>query len=122
MTGTHEGNKVYFLRAIGMDGPVKIGCSNDPSVRLRLYNSLSPYPLEIVAVIDGSRDLEWNIHDCFFDQHSHHEWFSPSPRLNWLIKKLQNGVPIHEALDLSDRRGSVISKVASARAKKRRAA
>jgi hypothetical protein len=121
MSGTHYGKKVYFLRAIGTDGPVKIGCSDDPVERLKVFGSLSPYPLEILVMIDGSRELEWNIHDCFYDQHSHHEWFLPSPRLSWFIKKLQNGIPVHEAIDLSDRRGSVLGKVSAGRAMRRRA-
>lgn len=102
---------VYFLRPVGKAGPVKIGCSVDPSERLTTFMPWSPFPLEIAAVVPGNLELEDNLHDCFFDLHSHREWFHESPRITDLIDKLNAGVPIAEAIDLSDVRGSVKNKV-----------
>jgi len=106
---------VYFMRMVSGVGPVKIGCSENPAMRLSTYGTWSPYPLEIVAQIPGSRELEWNIHDCFFDLHSHREWFHPSPRIATVIDKLKAGVAIEQAMDLADIRGCVRSKIAARR-------
>lgn len=113
---------VYFLRRIDKTGPVKIGCSVKPETRLNEFSAWSPYPLEIAASVPGSFELEDNLHDCFFDLHSHYEWFLGSPRIDDLIDKLNAGVPVAEAIDLNDRRGSIKGKVGEARWAARRAA
>lgn len=97
---------VYFMKPVGQDGPVKIGCSERPNDRLSTFMTWSPIPLEIAATVPGDFALEKNIHECFADQHSHREWFHPSARLTKLIEDLANGVAIRTALDLSDRRGA----------------
>lgn len=98
---------VYFMRPVGMSGPVKIGCSNGPLHRLRTLMAWSPFPLEIAAVAPGSFDLEKNIHECLADCHSHHEWFHADPRIDAAIAKLAAGRPLAEAIDLNDRRGNI---------------
>lgn len=37
-----ESRFIYFLRPIGWDGPVKIGCSNYPMLRLNALMAWSP--------------------------------------------------------------------------------
>lgn len=96
---------VYFIKPIGMDGPVKIGCSEHPPGRVETFMPWSPFPLEIAVTIPGAFDLERNIQECFCDQRSHLEWFYPSPRLTALIGALKRGALISDVLDLSDRRG-----------------
>lgn len=96
---------VYFAKPIGMDGPVKIGCSNNSIKRLKSLATWSPFPLEIVAVVPGGFHLERNIHDCFACSHSHREWFHPSPRLTEAMNALSRGAPVEEAIDLSKREG-----------------
>lgn len=98
---------VYFIKPIGMAGPVKIGCSFMPGDRLLNLSAWSPFPLEIAVTIPGNVALESNLHDCLFDLHSHREWFHESPRITDLIEKLRSGVPVEEAIDLSDIRGSL---------------
>jgi hypothetical protein len=98
---------VYFIRPVGMEGPVKIGLSKDPEARLAQLNHFSPLPLEIAARVEGGRDLECQIQDCFADQHSHCEWFLAHPRLSKAIADLQAGIPVGEAIDLADRRGNM---------------
>ena len=98
---------VYFIRPVGQPGPVKIGCSIMPQARLEAYMTWAPHPLEIVAKVPGTCDLERVIHRCFADQHSHREWFYPSKRLTKLIADLRAGIPIEQALDLKDQRGVV---------------
>jgi hypothetical protein len=99
--------EVYFLKPVGMDGPIKIGCGFEPRERLGAYTAWSPYPLEIILTIPGSLDLERNIQDCFLDCHSHSEWFHASPRLLAAIADMQAGVRPEEAIDLSKRLGSL---------------
>lgn len=103
---TAKNGYVYFIGPIGLDGPVKIGWSARPEGRLFELASWSPLPLEVVVTIPGSMQLEANIHDCFADCWSHHEWFSSTPRLSKLIEDLKAGISIDNALDLSDRRGN----------------
>lgn len=98
---------VYFIKPVGMDGPIKIGCSWKPVDRLQSLACWSPYPLEIAATVDGGFSLEWNIQNCFADSHSHHEWFHATPRLLAAVEALKAGVPVHEAIDLNDTRGDL---------------
>lgn len=98
---------VYFIRPVGMDGPVKIGASRIPEQRIETLSSWSPFKLEVVAKVRGDVTLERNIHECFADIHSHKEWFRADPRLTELIEKLAAGVRIHDALDLNNRKGPI---------------
>lgn len=98
---------VYFIKPVGLDGPIKIGCSGNVTSRLATLMSWSPFPLEVVATIPGSFDLEQNIQDCFLDCLRHGEWFNAEPRLVDAIAKIADGVPVENAIDLSDRRGNI---------------
>lgn len=99
---------IYFLRAGVPDSPIKIGHSWMPEQRLKDVMMWAPYPLEIILTIPGDIALERNIHNCFADCHSHCEWFKPEPRLLGAIQAMQDGVPVHEAIDLTDIRGNVL--------------
>lgn len=94
---------VYFIRPVGMVGPIKIGCSRDVSARLLTLGTWSPFPLELIAKFEGGMKLERNIHECFADVHSHKEWFRASAKLLDFIAKIKAGVPVGEAIDLSTR-------------------
>ncbi len=98
---------VYFIKPVGMDGPIKIGCSNLPEGRLASLETWSPVPLEIIFTVPGDFKLERNIHDCFADAHSHREWFKATPKLVAAISALRAGRPLAEAIDLSARVGSI---------------
>lgn len=98
---------IYFLRPVGKRGPVKIGCSQAPIMRLDTMTAWSPVPLEIVVTIPGSLDLERNIHECLADLHSHCEWFRAHKRIDGIIDGLLAGKPIGEVIDLSDRKGTI---------------
>jgi hypothetical protein len=93
--------RVYFIRPIGQDGPIKIGSSRWPEERLASYTRWSPYPLEIVVSVPGTMKVEMAIHRCFADARSHEEWFRPIPRLLAVIEKLVEGVPLEKAINLS---------------------
>lgn len=82
---------VYFLRPIGMNGPIKIGCSAKPHLRLAAYFPWSPYPLEIAATIPGDERLERRFHAKFVDDHTHHEWFRWSFDMYRTICEVRDG-------------------------------
>lgn len=92
---------VYFIRQIGTDGPVKIGCSIYPEGRLRTLMVWSPVDLEIAATVDGDFDLERRIHTMFAEHHRRHEWFNATPALLALIEGIRSGRPITELVDYS---------------------
>lgn len=107
---------IYFFRPFGQRGPIKIGYTTDtgeePQVgvaeRLVWYARWSPVELEIAATVRApNKDYERIIHNCFADYHSHSEWFHPGDRLLKAIEDLNNGVPLEEAIDLTDERGKV---------------
>lgn len=101
---------IYFLRPVGMVGPIKIGSSAAPIGRMRTFMAWSPFPLEIIAATDGDSKLERIVHNCFADAHSHCEWFHPVPRLLKAIEDIKAGMPIEKAIDLNDQRGNVLGR------------
>jgi hypothetical protein len=102
-----KGRYVYFVRPVGMSGPIKIGCSVVPTDRLKAFMSWSPFDLELLVTIPGGRDLEKNIHECFADLHLRHEWFVADRRLSAAIDALVAGLPVDKAIDLSKRAGTI---------------
>lgn len=90
---------VYFLRPIGMDGPIKIGFSDQPERRLKEMAMWSPFPLEIIAVVPGGKYLEGRLHAAFADVRLHWEWFKPIPDLKLAIRRLAAGMSARQAFD-----------------------
>jgi len=88
---------VYFIRPVGMDGPIKIGISNVPEKRLKALASWSPFPLEVIATIPAGMTEEAFIHRCFCTQHLHREWFRSSPLLIETINRIMAGETIEQA-------------------------
>ena len=101
------GTFIYFVKPVGLDGPIKIGCSMYPGRRLKAFMDWSPFELEIIVSFPGTRALEANIHDCFAKLQFRGEWFHAAPRLLSAVEKLKAGVPIAEAIDLSAREGNL---------------
>lgn len=79
---------LYFMKPVGMDGPIKIGCSTVPLNRLITIGLWSPFPLEIIGTVPGGFKDEYFLHRCFMSTHSHHEWFYSSPALREIIARL----------------------------------
>lgn len=82
---------VYFMRPIGLDGPVKIGCSVRPHDRLTTYAAWSPMRLEIAVTTPGYVHLERRFHAAFAAHRSHHEWFNAAPEITATIEALREG-------------------------------
>ncbi len=80
---------VYFIKPIGMDGPIKIGHSQRPVERLEGLAAWSPWPLEIICAVPGKYPDESYLHSCFADSHSHREWFFSSPKLRAAIAEIK---------------------------------
>lgn len=78
-------SRVYFIKPVGMDGPVKIGCSVSPNNRRSTLATWSPFALEIVADIEGGFELEKRFHALFAETHQRREWFGWSRRLAAVI-------------------------------------
>lgn len=93
--------RVYFMKPIGRDGPIKIGCSGWPNERLLQIAIWSPDPLEVIYSEEGSFKLERNLHRCFADYHRHSEWFEAGPRLVEALARLKAGEKIADVVDLS---------------------
>lgn len=89
---------VYFIKPIGMDGPVKIGCSWSPDRRLKTLETWSPFPLEVVAMLDGGLYMERRFHALFVDDHIHHEWFRYTDALGAVIDAIKSGTFSHSVL------------------------
>lgn len=80
---------VYFIKPIGFEGPIKIGVSLAPEQRADQLACWSPFPLEIVATINGDLKIERRFHGRFADDHLGHEWFKTTPDLLAVIAEIQ---------------------------------
>lgn len=76
------------MKPIGLDGPIKIGCSETPMQRLETLACWSPFPLEVIGSVVGSFEDEKFLHHCFADHHSHREWFRSSEKLRNAIAEI----------------------------------
>jgi hypothetical protein len=84
-------NRVYFVRPVGQEGPVKIGYSRKSDERLAALALWSPVALEIVAEFPGGHQTERQFHTMFRHLWSHCEWFNASPELTATIEAIAAG-------------------------------
>jgi hypothetical protein len=98
---------VYFIKPVGMDGPVKIGISCVPESRLYSLTLWSPWPLEVIGSVVGSAEDETYLHDCFADHHLHHEWFNSSPKLRGAIETILHAGTVDAIRGETDRVGNI---------------
>jgi hypothetical protein len=80
---------VYFMKPIGMSGPIKIGCSVMPMRRLQTLDVWSPFPLELIAAAEGANCHERALHFMFREHLCHGEWFASTPELERLIAQVK---------------------------------
>ena len=88
---------IYFVQG-GTQLFVKIGHSVAENLKRRLTNiqGCSPEPLRLIAVIDGDRRDEKELHRRFEHHRQHGEWFSPGDDLMNYISTSQNVIDISE--------------------------
>lgn len=85
-------SRVYFIRPIGMQGPVKIGYSCSPDRRRTSLESWSPFALEIIAEIDAvSSVTERQFHTLFATHLKSREWFHWSPEIQAVVDQINAG-------------------------------
>ena len=63
---------IYFLKA---NDRIKIGYSHDPSDRVPAIQTASPYRLEVLLILEGTRDREGELHKKFANYRCQGEWF-----------------------------------------------
>lgn len=69
---------VYFIQR-GNDGPVKIGFSRNPRVRIRKLQEASGDRLRCLCVAPGTFELERRTHLALHHHRIAREWFHPAP-------------------------------------------
>lgn len=79
---------VYFIKPVGMEGPIKIGFSFVPANRVIDLAAWSPWPLELMGTVPGTGKDERFLHACFHQSHSHREWFHGTLALQQAIKRI----------------------------------
>jgi len=92
---------VYFARCVGTDGPIKIGFSARPEMRVKSLSRQVRHPVEMILTIPGDVAVEHRVHGHFVDLHLGNEWFSPTEALTDAIGRLRAGDPIASVVDLS---------------------
>lgn len=105
---------VYFLKPVGMSGPIKIGLSENPKRRINEFKNWSPFKLEMIGTAPGTWADEQFLHECLVEHHSHGEWFHASPLVLDAVEQVISSGSI-------DTLRQSLKPVANLRAKKNRA-
>lgn len=69
---------IYFIQSGGF---IKIGFSSNWGGRLRSLKTSNPNPIELLALIEGTREQERELHARFQTHRAEGEWFKPAPEL-----------------------------------------
>lgn len=94
---------IYFIQSI-QGGPIKIGWSFNPAVRIANLIPLNPWPLRFLALTPGYAQDEKAMHERFRHHRLHGEWFADAADLLDLIASLPKVDPEKTrppAMDLS---------------------
>ena len=105
---------IYFVKPKNADGPIKIGCSDRPDLRLRVMNCDSPLPLEIIATFSGFNETERQLLRQFDHLHSHGSWFHAGDDLIEFLKAAQESGELCHLIDWSIKKGGHRSRVNTA--------
>jgi hypothetical protein len=86
----YDASFVYFCQALD-GGPIKIGLTENPPLRLAHIQACCPVPVRFVAIVLGDSSDEALLHRRFAEWRLHGEWFRPdAPGLAELIAKAQD--------------------------------
>lgn len=77
---------VYFIQGVD-GGPIKIGYARNPEARLKDLQLASPVQLRLLAIVDGGKPRETELHQRFAHLRSHGEWFIADESLVRWIRK-----------------------------------
>lgn len=78
--------RVYFIEGVGTN-LVKIGWAFNVSVRWTELATMSPVPLNLLAVMPGGREKEAEFHVLLAEHRHHGEWFCRCRAMNKIITK-----------------------------------
>ena len=91
-------SRLYFIKPVGTDGPIKIGITTMLDKRLMEIACWSPVPLELLGSVTGDLSQESRIHRSFACDHSHREWFHATPRVRAFIDAVLAAGDLHPAI------------------------
>lgn len=77
---------IYFIQQ-GDSGPVKIGCSFEPTRRLKQLQTAHSTSLRLLCAVEANRDEERSWHDRFRNARTKGEWFQPTPVMDYLQRE-----------------------------------
>lgn len=78
---------VYIVEAVGTE-LVKIGFSSDPERRVKSMRTQCPFPIEVLACVEGDRVREKLFHRKFRHLRTSGEWFKKTPEVVAFAKAL----------------------------------
>lgn len=78
---------VYFIEC---GDYIKIGYATSIRTRLASLAVATPYPLKVLATVDGDRHTEFALHTRFADAFHRGEWFRKTPELLVFIDQINN--------------------------------
>lgn len=81
---------IYFIQAVD-GGPVKIGFAVEPKRRIAEIQRMSPSLLRVLALIDGDRKYEGELHRYFAKLRQYGEWFKAEQEL---LDFIANPLPV----------------------------
>lgn len=86
-----SGNTVYvYFMQIGNDGPIKIGFTKHIRHRLSVVQVGNPALVRLIAVTEGGRTQEFELHNRFKKYRLYGEWFEPNPELLEYISQFKS--------------------------------
>lgn len=81
---------VYFMQQQGGEYLIKIGFSDLPDRRISAIRRAETEPVEILASIDGGREVERMLHKQLDADRVRGEWFRPSQRVQEMVQTAQS--------------------------------
>lgn len=83
---------VYFIQKRDGTGPIKIGYAANPIWRLQAIEAMNPEPLQILATVEGTQQLERALHRKYAKFRVKGEWFEPAQViLDMIAKSAESG-------------------------------
>jgi hypothetical protein len=84
------GEIVYFIGIVELEA-IKIGTTGNLTSRMSNLRTASPVKPELLAVLEGGRDLEATMHNRFQNLRINGEWFRAAPELVEFLVALRTG-------------------------------
>lgn len=78
---------IYFVKA---NDRVKIGYADDPANRIPSIQTSSPYELEVLLIVEGTYEVERELHRRFQEYRVTGEWFEYGDRIESFVKDNQD--------------------------------